>query len=188
MWAKSQDSVHKPQFLKRKESQSRLNRGPSAYQPSTVPLGHTGSQGDTDLEEGLYACQSSVMGACGEPESGGPEKSSHSRLENLEWKIFTHVKHWLVVVRMVARRRHLLLSWKAGKNLQDQVQYFRCTYVVFTMVSFCVSLLTSFWISCVNLLKLVLQFQEIKERCTTSSLVYAGQAVCSESFTDDEYG
>ena len=44
VWAKSQDSVHKPQFLKRKESRSGSNRGPSAYQPSALPLGHTGSQ------------------------------------------------------------------------------------------------------------------------------------------------
>ena len=44
VWAESQDSVHKPQFLKRKESRSGSNRGPSAYQPSALPLGHTGSQ------------------------------------------------------------------------------------------------------------------------------------------------
>ena len=43
LWAKSQDSVHKPQFLKRKESRSGSNRGPPAYQPSALPLGHTGS-------------------------------------------------------------------------------------------------------------------------------------------------
>ena len=43
MLAKSQDSVLKPQFLKRKESRSGSNRGPSAYQPSALPLGHTGS-------------------------------------------------------------------------------------------------------------------------------------------------
>ena len=43
--AKSQDSVHKPQFLKRKESRSGSNRGPSASQPSALPLGHTGSHG-----------------------------------------------------------------------------------------------------------------------------------------------
>ena len=43
VWAKSQDSVHKPQFLKRKESRSGSNRGPSAYQPSALPLSHTGS-------------------------------------------------------------------------------------------------------------------------------------------------
>ena len=43
--AKSQDSVHKPPFfLKRKESRSGSNRGPSAYQPSALPLGHTGSR------------------------------------------------------------------------------------------------------------------------------------------------
>ena len=41
--AKSQDSVHKPQFSKRKESRSGSNRGPSVYQPSALPLGHTGS-------------------------------------------------------------------------------------------------------------------------------------------------
>ena len=45
VWAKSQDSVHKPQFLKRKESRSGSNQGPSAYQPSALPLGHTGSLG-----------------------------------------------------------------------------------------------------------------------------------------------
>ena len=44
VWAKSQDSVHKPIFLKRKESRSGSNRGPSAYQPGALPLGHTGSQ------------------------------------------------------------------------------------------------------------------------------------------------
>ncbi|WP_419650351.1 hypothetical protein, partial [Thiolapillus sp.] len=46
VWAKSQDSVHKPQFFeeKRKESRSGSNRGPSAYQPSALPLDHTGSQ------------------------------------------------------------------------------------------------------------------------------------------------
>ena len=39
VWAKSQDSVHKPQFLKReKKSRSRSNRGPSAYQPSALPF------------------------------------------------------------------------------------------------------------------------------------------------------
>ena len=44
VWAKSQDSVHKPHFLKRKQSRSGSNRGPSAYQPSALPLGHTCSQ------------------------------------------------------------------------------------------------------------------------------------------------
>ena len=44
VWAKSQDSVHKPQFLKTKETRSGSNRVPSAYQPSTLPPGHTGSQ------------------------------------------------------------------------------------------------------------------------------------------------
>ena len=43
MRTKSQDSVHKPQFLKRKDSRSGSNQGPSAYQPSALPLGHTGS-------------------------------------------------------------------------------------------------------------------------------------------------
>ena len=45
VWAKSQDSVHKPQFMKRKESRSGSNRGPSAYQPSALPLGHTSLAG-----------------------------------------------------------------------------------------------------------------------------------------------
>ena len=37
VWAKSQDSVRKPQFWKSKESRSGPNRGPSAYQPSALP-------------------------------------------------------------------------------------------------------------------------------------------------------
>ena len=41
VWAKSQDSVHKPQFSKTKESRSGSNQGPSAYQPSALPLGQT---------------------------------------------------------------------------------------------------------------------------------------------------
>ena len=44
VWARSQDSVHRPEFLKRKESRSGSNQGPSAHQPSALPLGHTGSQ------------------------------------------------------------------------------------------------------------------------------------------------
>ena len=44
VWAKPQDSVHKSQFLKRKESRSGSNRGPFAYQPSALPLGHPGSR------------------------------------------------------------------------------------------------------------------------------------------------
>ena len=43
VWAKSQGSVHKPQFLKTTESRSGSNRGRSAYQPSALLLGHTGS-------------------------------------------------------------------------------------------------------------------------------------------------
>ena len=53
-WAKSQESVHKPQFLKRKESRSGSNRGPSAYQPSASPQGHTGSRRLRWLQAGLY--------------------------------------------------------------------------------------------------------------------------------------
>ena len=41
--AKSQDGVHKPQLLKRKENRVWLEHGPSAYQPSALPLGQTGS-------------------------------------------------------------------------------------------------------------------------------------------------
>ena len=49
VWAKSPDSVHKPPFLKRKESRRGSNRGPSAYQPSALPLGHTGSHTSSPL-------------------------------------------------------------------------------------------------------------------------------------------
>ena len=36
VWAKSQDSVHKSQFLKRKENRSGSNRGPSAYKQNRL--------------------------------------------------------------------------------------------------------------------------------------------------------
>ena len=36
-------------FLKRKESRSVSNRGPSAYQPTALPLGQTGSRFSTPL-------------------------------------------------------------------------------------------------------------------------------------------
>ena len=38
---KSQDRVHKPQLLKRKEAEAVSNRGPYAYQPNVLPLGQT---------------------------------------------------------------------------------------------------------------------------------------------------
>ena len=47
VWAKSQDIDHKPQFLKRKESRSGSNRGPSANQTSALPLGRTDFRGCT---------------------------------------------------------------------------------------------------------------------------------------------
>ena len=40
----SHETVSIPQFLKTKESRSGSNRGPSAYQPSALPLGHTASR------------------------------------------------------------------------------------------------------------------------------------------------
>ena len=42
---KVKDSVHRPQLLKRKESRSGIERGPSAYHPNALPLGQTGSLG-----------------------------------------------------------------------------------------------------------------------------------------------
>ena len=56
VWAKSQDSVQKPQVWKRKESWSGSNRG-AAYQPSALPLGHTDSlQGLSIQLLELYPC------------------------------------------------------------------------------------------------------------------------------------
>ena len=40
---RSQDSVHRPQLLKRKEGEADSNRDPSAYLPDALPLGQTGS-------------------------------------------------------------------------------------------------------------------------------------------------
>ena len=44
VWANSKDNVHQPHFLKKKESRSESNRGPPAYQPSALPLGHIDTQ------------------------------------------------------------------------------------------------------------------------------------------------
>ena len=45
MDAKSQDSVHKPQpFRRERRAEAVSNRGPSAYQPTALPLGQTGSR------------------------------------------------------------------------------------------------------------------------------------------------
>ena len=65
VWAKSRDGVHKPQFLKRKESRSGSNRGPSAYQPSALPLGHTGSYpvlSSRGIEIDSKACAVVILG------------------------------------------------------------------------------------------------------------------------------
>ena len=61
--AKSQDSVHKPQFLKRKESGGGSDQGPSAYQPSAFPLGHTGSLIYGKISRYLY-CQCDMWKVC----------------------------------------------------------------------------------------------------------------------------
>ena len=53
VWAQSQDSVLKPQLLEKKESRSGSNRGLSAYQPSALPLGHTGSRSPEAIKEYL---------------------------------------------------------------------------------------------------------------------------------------
>ena len=37
-----------------KKAQSESNQGPSAYQPSALPLGHTGSQEEREGNMGLY--------------------------------------------------------------------------------------------------------------------------------------
>ena len=55
MWAKTPDSVHKPQFLKRKESRSGSHSGPSVCQHSALPLGHTGSRSSVKTSPALNA-------------------------------------------------------------------------------------------------------------------------------------
>ena len=71
VWAKSRDSVHKLQIFeeKRKESRSGSNRGPSAYQPSALPLGHTGSP----LILGQLMVLKSVRGHAEEKADAGTE-------------------------------------------------------------------------------------------------------------------
>ena len=56
VWAKPQDSVHKPHFLKRTESRSGSNRGRSAFKPSALPLGHTGSPRGENKERNFTVC------------------------------------------------------------------------------------------------------------------------------------
>ena len=48
----SQDSVHRPKLLKRKES-----RGPSSYQPNALLLVQTGSQDDLEKWEAFITTQ-----------------------------------------------------------------------------------------------------------------------------------
>ena len=54
----SQDSVHRPQLLKRKESWS---RGPFPYQPNALPLGQTSSQTIIHIVGVLYMQQYSMF-------------------------------------------------------------------------------------------------------------------------------
>ena len=43
----SHKTVHKPQpFWRERRAEAVSNRGPSAYQPNALPLGHTGSHRD----------------------------------------------------------------------------------------------------------------------------------------------
>ena len=62
VWAKSRDSVDNPQSFKRKESRSGSNRGPSAYQHSALPLGHTGSRQNSHLSP-IYSVWTGVVSA-----------------------------------------------------------------------------------------------------------------------------
>ena len=52
-WAKSQDNIHKPQILKRKESRSGSNRGLSAYQHSALK--------STEAYQGWGSCGSGML-------------------------------------------------------------------------------------------------------------------------------
>ena len=54
VWAKSQDGVHKPHILNRKQTRSGSNRGPSAYQSSVLPLDHTGSRFKVATTDRIY--------------------------------------------------------------------------------------------------------------------------------------
>ena len=63
LWrTKSQNSVHRLQLLKRKESQSVFKPVPSAYQHNALPLGQTGSQRGSTIQSSLKGrervCQS----------------------------------------------------------------------------------------------------------------------------------
>ena len=64
VWAKSRDSVHKSQILKRKESRSGSNRCSSAYQPSALPLGHTGSHSERTKETSLHSIEQVRLCVC----------------------------------------------------------------------------------------------------------------------------
>ena len=46
-WTKSQDSVTDHNFLRERRAEADSHRGHSAYQPNAIPLGQTGSRGDS---------------------------------------------------------------------------------------------------------------------------------------------
>ena len=85
VWAKSQDRVHKPQFLKRKESRSGSNRGASAYQPSALPLGHTGSHSG-DAKAPALARMTSLSARSWQQALISAQRSGPPEISRIEWK------------------------------------------------------------------------------------------------------
>ena len=103
MGAKSQDTVHKPHFFKRKESWSRSNQGPSAYQHSTLPLGHTSSRGlYWGRSECSFACFNYWQEFC--PVSAISVHSvSHILLEEPNWQQLSYLFVFVLIVALKKR-------------------------------------------------------------------------------------
>ena len=82
---KSQDSVHKPQPLRReRRAEAVSNRGPPAYQPNALPLGQTGS---------LWSFAAGVLFELSEPHSQNRvsvqlvEFSHNNNNKNMGWEV-----------------------------------------------------------------------------------------------------
>ena len=92
-WTKSQDGVHKPQpFWREGRAEAESSRGPSAYHPNALPLGHTGWRPSLKPVAALVAEQ--VCGA-------GPYPGVANRISHLRTVWTEYNRAWLSPVLSV---------------------------------------------------------------------------------------
>ena len=105
--------VHKAQILKRKESRSGSNRGPSTYQPCPLPLGHTGSSGrETERAITKLVCLNTRW--C----SRTPHHVTVQQLGRVTWLVSTHS------LRLSTLPRHFLLLMPQRQNAVHGLGFF----------------------------------------------------------------